>query len=229
MSVKKQKYRRLQVDNIALRTVFEIAALIIAIIICCTAVISSYEASYASSTTDTASLSAMQLAHNISAVAEPEALKTENAERRDYIKTAYSQQLEKCFISEDVQYSGGIYAVNESEIELFSASAAYDAVYKKYSEQSDFTDALLLAAAGERTSINIDDNYIAFYPVTDKNTGAIYAISSASVDNRSSTEFDSPVKDRIVLISVVSGVLIIAYFAISGVRSERKKVRGEAV
>ncbi len=229
MGVKKQKYRRLQVENIALRTVFEIVMLIAATVICCVAVINNYENSYAHSSTDTAELSAMQLAHNISVIADRDALMTENADRREYVSQVLCMQLEKCFIGDDVQYSGGIFTVDNSDIELFASSDAFGKLYANLSENTEFTNALLLASAGEQVNINIGDTYIALYPIADKNSAFTYAISSAAVDFRSSTEFDSPVKNRIVLISIVSGLLILGYFTISGIRSERKKISGEAV
>jgi len=229
MAVKKQKYRRLQVVNIKLRTFFEIVALIAAIIVCCSAVIRSYEDSYAHATTDTAEASAMQLAHNISGIADPVLLATDNVTRREFVMENYSQQLENCFIGEDVQYSGGIFAVNEGEIQLFAKNGAYGTLYEATGASDEFSEALLLAVAGEKTSINSGDTYIAFYPVIDEETGIVCAVSSAAVDYRASTEFDSPVKNRIVLISLVSSGLILLYFTISAARSEKKKLNGEAV
>ncbi len=229
MSVKKQKYRRLQVENIALRTVFEIVVLIAAIVISCVTVINSYEKSYEESSTETAHMSAMQLAHNISALADAKALGLENAERRDWAQEMLSGQLDQIFLSEDIQYSGGIFTVENFTAELFASSALYGRLYTSAAENEDFAAALAQAAAGAGGTVCIGDTYIALEPVTDPDSGAIYAVSSAAIDYRSSTEFDSPVRNRIVLISVVSGVLILAYFAISGVRSERKKLSGEAV
>lgn len=230
MSVKKQKYRRLQVENIALRTVVEIVLLVIAIVICGTAVVKSYEKSYAGATVENAGLNAMQLAHNISAMADPKALKTDNVDRRDYVQENYSRQLENCFIDEDIEYSGGIYMIKEGDISLFASSSAYKELLASLGDSQDINEALQIAAAGQQTSIHIDDTYIAFWPITDlEDGGKVCAISSAAIDYRSATEFDSPVKSRIVLISVVSGVLILAYFAVSAVRSERRKMNGEAV
>lgn len=232
MSSKKQKYRRLQVENIALRTVFEIVALILAVVISCSVVIRSYEKVYAESAVGDAAHNAQQLAYSISGAVDAELLSTENIERREYVMEQYSEMLDSSFIGEDVQYSGAIYAVGEQSVSLFAASEAFDEIIPsgEDSENSEtINDALARAAAGEKTDIAVGNGCVAFYPVTDEETGKIIAVSAGAVDYRLSMEFDSPVKQRIVLISIVSGLLILAYFTISGIRSEKKKLNGEAV
>lgn len=232
MSSKKQKYRRLQVDNIALRTVFEIVALILAVIISCSVVIRSYEKVYAVSAVGDAEHNAHQLAYSVSGAVDAEAIGTENAERREYVIKQYNNMLENSFIGEDVQYSGAIYAVGEQSITLFASSSAFGEIVNPDADSDNaeiINEALKRAAAGEKNSIAIGSGCVAFYPVTDEETGKVIAISAGAVDYRQSMEFDSPVKQRIVLISVVSGLLILAYFTISGIRSEKKKLNGEAV
>lgn len=230
MNNKKQKYRRLQVDNIALRTVFEIVALILAVIISCSVVIRSYEKVYAQSAVGDAAHNARQLAFSISGAVDADSLNTENIERREYVISQYRDMLNGSFIGEDVQYSGAIYAVGEQSVTLFAASDAFSEIVDPDDSKNAeiINEALSKAAAGEKNDIAIGNGCVAFQPVTD-DEGRIIAVSAGAVDYRLSMEFDSPVKQRLVLISVVSGILILVYFTISGIRSERKKLNGEAV
>lgn len=230
MNNKKQKYRRLQVDNIALRTVFEIVALVLAVIISCSVVIRSYEKVYAQSAVGDAAHNARQLAFSISGAVDADSLSTENIERREYVISQYRDMLNGSFIGEDVQYSGAIYAVGEQSVTLFAASDAFSEIVDPDDSKNAeiINEALSKAAAGEKNDIAIGNGCVAFQPVTD-DEGRIIAVSAGAVDYRLSMEFDSPVKQRLVLISVVSGILILVYFTISGIRSERKKINGEAV
>ncbi len=232
MNVKKQKYRRLQVENIKLRTLFEIITLIIAIVISCVVVINSYEKSYKEAIISSFEDSARQLVHSVSSVADRDAVGVENADRRAYVMQRYSDILDTCFIEEDVQYSGAIYSVGETNASLFSASADYAANIDNGAESpyaEDIVKCLKSAASGDSVTVMLDDTCLALEPVKDSETGEIYAVAAVAVDHRSSTEFNSPVKNRLGLISVVSGVLIVIYFAVSGARSQRKKLNGEVV
>lgn len=231
MMVKKQKYRRLQVDNIVLRTIIEIVLLVTAVIISCVVVINSYEQSYAKATTVSFGESARQLAHSIAGAADIEALGVENVDRRAYVEERYSELLDSCFISEDISYSGAIYSVGETNVTLFAASTDFNKSFG--GEENEFAGelekGLKAAASGDTVELMLGDACVALEPVRNEKTGEIYAVAAAVADHRSSTEFDSPVKDRLVLISIVSGVLILVYFVISGARSEKKKINGEAV
>ena len=232
MKEKKLKYRRLQVQSIAARTVIEIVLLITAIVISCTVVINSYEKNYAAKTVALAEDSAKQLAHSITGVIDADSMSVENYERREYVQQRYAKLLKNIFISEDVQYSGAVYAVNDENISFFAGSSDYSEAIDnadggEYS--AALSEYLQAAANGDSTAVLLDDIWVALEPVCDDSTGRVFAVSAAAVNYRASAEYDNPVKDRLVLISVVSGVLILAYFAISGVRSEKKKINSEAV
>lgn len=211
------KYKRLQVGQIWLRTVIEIVLIIAAISVCSVLIVSSYEESFFQATQDTSSETTAQLGHSISGIVDPALLSVEDEERAQYIKAHYEQLLNDCFVSGDTLNSGAIYRVTPGGPELYVSSKAYSI--------SDEQTAELKAAAlsGETVSHSYESaNYI-FIPVKDGATNQTAAVIAVSSVYRSTMEYHSLVRSRLETIAIVSGVLIIVYYSISGIISEKKK------
>ncbi|MBQ4312687.1 MAG: hypothetical protein IJC18_00630 [Clostridia bacterium] len=236
MEQKKQRYRRLQVRNIWLRTVFELAAIILAIVVCTTMIVSTYEDSYRAATRQNASDNAVQLARSISAVADAQSLAVDESDR-EYVVSRYEDILDSCFIGEDMLYSGAVYTVSGSDCTLFAASEGYYqtvsdnklASGESYKPAKSLRASFEAAANGEEVSTSVKDVYLAFRPVSHSFGEKPYAVIVASVEYRDSMEYPSLVKSRLTLISVISAVLILVYYLVSAAISEHKKRKGEAV
>ena len=118
----KSSYKRLQVDKIWLRTVFEIIAIILAIVVCGKMVVTNYEESYAAATRKSAEESSMQLAHSVAGAVNCEALAIEDDDRLDYAAQRTKDLLESCFISGDMLFSGAVYRVTADGAQIFAAT-----------------------------------------------------------------------------------------------------------
>ena len=226
---KTAKYKRLQVENIWLRAVCEMAAIITAIVLCCVLIISNYEKSFAEHTRLYTAENTMQIAHSLSSIADRTSLSVEDAERREYAADRISAQLDSCFISEDMLYCGAVYKVDGENIELFAASEQYPTALtdnglldEEGAPIKELAQILDAASLGEEQSVAIDDVYIALVPLTDED-GLVYSIVAASTTYRTSLDYPSIVRTRVVWISIVCSVLIILYYSISAARSEKKR------
>lgn len=225
----KTKYKRLQVERIWLRALFEMVCIITAIVLCCVLIVSNYEKSYADYTRKYTADNTLQLAHSLAGMADKGAISLEEGERRDYAADSISGQLDNCFISEDMLYSGAIYKVDGEEITLFASSEKYvptmteNKIIGSEGENGAQLAALLDAAAlGEEQSVTIDDVYLSLVPRRDSD-GLVYSIVAASTTYRTSLDYPSIVRGRLVWISIVCSVLIIVYYSISAARSEKKR------
>lgn len=223
-NTKKQKYRRLQVENIWLRTVGEIVALIAAITVCSLMIVSSYEESYAQAASRTAQEDSLRLAGSVSVLAESELINVSEPERSEFIRQHCSEKLSGIFLEEDLLYSGAIYYVGGDSGGLFASSSMYlptlaqHGLLKEDNTVSDeLRSCIAAAASGNAQSVVFDNVYMSFVPCYDDS--GLYAIAASAVTYRDSMEYDSLVKDRIIQISIVSGILIIAYYCVSAARS----------
>lgn len=233
-----QRYRRLQVENVYLRTALEIAAIVLAIVFCAATVISSYEAVYSNATMRNTSENALQLAHSISGLLDRESSQNTEEKAGEYLSERYTKALDSCFLGEDLIYSGAIYVIRGGELSLFAASAGYKSVVEDYglSDEAtpgglsgEFEQGLQTAATGGESVAEKSDICVAFVPVCEQGDDLPYAIAAVSVARRDSLEYDSIVKGRLIAISVVSAILIIGYYLASAFISDRGSKKQKAV
>lgn len=229
---KKQKYRRLQVEHIWLRTVGEIIALIAAITICSLMIVSGYEESYSEAASRTAREDSLRLAESVGALAESELINVSEPERSAFIKEHCSEMLSGIFLEEDLLYSGAIYYVDDTSGGLFASSSMYLSTLAEHgllkadgTVSDELRSNISAAAAGTAQSAVLDNVYMSFVPCYDDS--GLFAIAASAVTYRESMEYDSLVKDRIIQISIVSGILIIAYYCISAARSYAHRKKAE--
>ena len=234
------KYRRLQVDRIWTRAFFEIAAIIAAIAICTSIVVSGYERSYAAYSNDYTTDNARQLARSVALLADRDTVDMANAERSEYAAEQYSRLLDECFISNDGVYSGAIYRVVGGQPISFAQSSGYagslrdaglmDRSGSDYGAlKSVVRDHISAASVGRASYEAFGDTYMAFEPVTGSAGESPYAVVVTQVSYRDSTDRDGAVRSRLIWISIVCGGLIIIYYLISAARSKHKTQKGDTV
>lgn len=230
----KSTYKRLQVDKIWLRTIFEIIAIILAIVVCGNMVVSNYEESYAAATRKSAEKSSMQLAHSISGVVSCDALAIEDDSRLDYAAQRTKELLESCFISGDMLFSGAVYRVTPDGAESFASTDQFVKTLEDQRLMSDgkpvqsLMDNIERAISGEEGSASTESAYFSFVPVNDAD-GTPSAVVVTAVEFRDSLEYQSTVRKRLTMISVVSGALILIYYCISAALSQSRKKKGKVV
>ncbi len=240
MASGKQQYRRLQVKNVWARTAFEIVAIVFAIVFCCVTIVSAYEKTYAQAAEQSAGDSAVQLAHSLSHLVDRDAVSIEDKDRRDYVAGVYTRQLESCFIAEDVLYTGAVYVMTDSQPTVYAAAGRYDETLAAHgltvkgedgtvSLSDDIALALRSAFTGIESVVKHGDVCIAFVPTADEDSSMPYAVTAVSVVHRDSFEYNSTVSGRIVIISLVVGVLIVGYYLISAAITERNRIKEKAV
>lgn len=230
------RYRRLQVDRIWARTFFEIAAIITAIVICSSIVVSGYEKSYAAYSSDYTTDNARQLARSVSLIANRDTLEIADPARSQYAAEQYSKLLDDCFLSGDNTYSGAIYRVFSGQSILFAESSRYIPALRGAGLASrDGTLAygvqqyLDAAAAGRASYQSFGDTYMAFEPVFEEGSDVPYAVVVTQVMYQNSVTRDGDVRKRLIQISTVCGGLILIYYCISAARSKSKTRKGETV
>jgi len=240
MAYGKQQYRRLQVRNVWTRTVFEIIAIVFAIIFCCVTIVAAYEKSYSEAAAESARDSAVQLAHSISHLVDRDAVSMEDKERRDYVAGLYQKQLDSCFIAEDTLYTGAVYVMADGQPTVYAAAQRYDGVLSENGLVQTGEDGLP-ALSEEMTStprnaftgiegvVQEGDVCIAFVPSTDENDVMPYAVTVVSVVHRDSFDYNSTVSGRIAIISLVVGVLIVGYYLLSALITEKNRIKEKAV
>jgi|GEM_PF-1569937 len=240
MTSGKQKYRRLQVKNVWARTAFEIVAIVFAIVFCCVTIVTAYEKTYSEAAEKSAEDSAVQLAHSISYLVDRDAVSIEDKDRRDYVAEVYTRQLNSCFIAEDVLYTGAVYVMTDSQPTVYAAADRYDETLDTYGLTSkdseggtvlseEMTAALRTSFTGIDTVVRQGDVCIAFVPSADEGDTMPYSVTAVSVVHRDSFEYNSTVSGRIVIISLVVGVLIVGYYLISAYITERNRIKEKAV
>ncbi len=240
MASGKQQYRRLQVKNVWARTAFEIIAIVFAIVFCCVTIVTSYEKTYSEAAEKSAEDSAVQLAHSLSWLVDRDAVSIEDKERREYVAGVYTRQMDSCFIAEDVLYTGAVYVMTDGLPTVYAAAERYESTLDTYglsvkaedgtkNLSDDMNAALRNAFTGIETVVRQGDVCIAFVPSADENDAMPYAVTAVSVVHRDSFDYNSTVSGRIVIISLVVGVLIVGYYLISASITERNRVKEKAV
>lgn len=234
------RYRRLQVDRIWTRAFFEIAAIIAAIAICTSIVVSGYERSYAAYSDDYTTDNARQLARSVALLADRDTVDMANAERAEYAAEQYSRLLDECFIGKDGIYSGAIYRVIGGQPIFFAQSSGYSSSLKSSglmdrsgsdygALNAEIRDRISAASVGRASYQAFGDTYMAFEPVSDNTSDTPYAVVVTQVAYRDSTDRDGDVRSRLIWISLVCGTLIVIYYLISAARSQSKTQKGDTV
>ena len=233
MTSVKQRYRRLQVKNVWARTAFEIGAIIFAIVFCCVTIVTAYEHTYSEAAAGSAKDNALQLAHSISHLVTREEVEMEDKERREYVAGVYADQLEGCFIQEDVLYTGAVYVMVDGRPEVYAAADRYAETLDTYGlsgqDSTVLDDAVREAFMGIERVVAEGDVSIALVPATDGAEALPYSVTAVSVVNRDSFEYNSTVSGRVTIISVVVGALIVGYYLASAYITERNRVKEKAV
>ena len=233
MASGKQQYRRLQVRNVWHRTAFEIVAIIFAIVFCCVTIVSAYEKTYSEAAASSAKDSALQLAHSISHLVTRDAVEMEDKERRDYVAGVYAEQLDSCFIREDEMYSGAVYVLTDSQPAIYAAAGRYAEVLEAFAAAEDgnarLEQAVRDAFTGIESVVAEGDVCIAFVPGTDDSDVMPYSVTAVSVFNRDSFDYNSTVRGRVIVISMVVGALIVGYYLVSAYITEKNRVKEKAV
>ena len=240
MATAKQPYRRLQVKNVWARTVFEIIAIVFAIVFCCVTIVTAYEKTYSDAAEASAQDNAVQLAHSISHLVDRDAVNMEDKDRRDYVAGLYQKQLDSCFIAEDTLYTGAVYVMTDGQPAVYAAAQRYEGMLAENkllltgedgtkALSSEMTVALRNAFTGVESVVQEGDVCIAFVPSTDESDIMPYAVTAVSVVHRDSFDYNSTVSGRIVIISLVVGVLIVGYYLISALITEKGRIKEKAV
>ncbi|MBE6758915.1 MAG: hypothetical protein E7554_02350 [Ruminococcaceae bacterium] len=240
MATAKQPYRRLQVKNVWTRTIFEIVAIVFAIIFCCVTIVSAYEKTYSDAAEASAQDNAVQLAHSISHLVDREAVDIGDKDRRDYVAGLYTKQLDSCFIAEDTLYTGGVYTMVDGQPVIYAEAQRYDGMLEEHGLVTRNDDgertmipemetALRNAFTGIEGVVREGDVCIAFVPSTDESDAMPYAVTAVSVVHRDSFDYNSTVSGRIVIISLVVGVLIVGYYLVSALITEKNRIKEKAV
>lgn len=233
MTSVKQRYRRLQVKNVWLRTAFEIVAIIFAIVFCCVTIVSAYEKTYSDAAAGSARDNALQLAHSISHLVTRDATRMEDKERRDYVAGVYAEQLDSCFIQEDVLYTGAVYVMTDGQPVIYAQAERYSETLEEYGlsgeGEAKLTEAVRQAFTGIESVVEQDEIYIALVPGIDQTDVLPYSVTAVSVVNRDSFEYNSTVSGRVAIISVVVGAIIVGYYLASAYITERNRVKEKAV
>jgi len=240
MASAKQPYRRLQVKNVWARTVFEIVAIVFAIVFCCVTIVTAYEKTYSEAAEISAQDNAVQLAHSISHLVDREAVSIEDKDRRDYVAELYTKQLESCFIAEDTLYTGAVYTLTDGQPVVYAGAQRYDGMLEENglavknddgtrSMSSAMETALRNAFTGIESVVREGSVCIAFVPSVDENDVMPYAVTAVSVVHRNSFDYNSTVSGRIVIISLVVGVLIVGYYLVSAFITEKNRIKEKAV
>lgn len=234
MASAKQRYRRLQVKNVWLRTAFEIVAIIFAIVFCCVTIVSAYEKTYSDAAAGSAKDNALQLAHSISHLVTREATEMDDKERRDYVAGVYARQLESCFIQEDVLYTGAVYVLTDGQPNVYAAAERYADTLEAYGLAADeggerLEQAIREAFTGIESVVVEGDICVALVPGADETDSMPYSVTAVSVVNRDSFDYNSTVRGRVTIISVVVGALIVGYYLVSAYITEKNRVKEKAV
>lgn len=233
MASGKQRYRRLQVKNVWARTAFEIVAIVFAMIFCCVTIVSAYEKTYSEAAAGSAKENALQLAHSISHLVTRDAVEMEDKERREYVAGVYAGQLESCFIQEDVLYTGAVYVLTDSQPAIYAAADRYAETLEVFGAAEDGMARLDAAVRDAFTGIESvvveGDVCVALVPVADDSDSTPYTVTAVSVFNRDSFDYNSTVRGRITIISVVVGAIIVGYYLASAYITEKKRTREKAV
>lgn len=233
MASVKQRYRRLQVKNVWLRTAFEIIAIVFAIIFCCVTIVTAYEKTYSEANAGNARDNALQLAHSISHLVTREATEMEDKERREYVAGVYADQLNSCFIQEDVLYTGAVYVITDGQPDVYAAADRYSETLESAGLTGEggerLEDAIRQAFTGIESVVTEGDVCIALVPGMDGADAIPYSVTAVSVVNRDSFDYDSTVRGRVTIISVVVGAIIVGYYLASAYITERNRVKEKAV
>jgi len=234
MASAKQRYRRLQVKNVWARTAFEIVAIIFAIVFCCVTIVSAYEKTYSEAAASSAQDNAMQLAHSISHLVTREATEMDDKERRDYVAGVYADQLESCFIQEDVLYTGAVYVLTDSQPAIYAQAQRYAESLESGGLASGegalrLQKAIREAFTGIESVVVEGDVCIALVPASDETDSMPYSVTAVSVLNRDSFDYNSTVRGRVTVISLVVGALIVGYYLVSASITEKNRVKEKAV
>lgn len=233
MASVKQRYRRLQVKNVWARTAFEIVAIIFAIVFCCVTIVTAYENTFSQAAAENARDNALQLAHSISHLVTREAVEMEDKDRREYVAGVYADQLEGCFIQEDVLYSGAVYVLTDGQPTVYASSGRFAEALERFIAADGGSERLESAVVAAFTGIeNVvveGDVCVALVPGTDESSAMPYSVTAVSVVNRDSFDYNSTVRGRIMVISVVVGALIVGYYLASAYITERNRVKEKAV
>lgn len=233
MASVKQRYRRLQVKNVWARTAFEIVAIIFAIVFCCVTIVSAYENTFSEAAAENARGNALQLAHSISHLVTRDAVEMEDKERREYVAGVYADQLESCFIQEDVLYSGAVYVLADGQPTVYAAAERFGDALEKFGAAEGgsqrLENAVISAFTGIESVVVEGDVCIALVPGTDGSSAMPYSVTAVSVVNRDSFDYNSTVRGRVMVISVVVGALIVGYYLASAYITEKNRVKEKAV
>lgn len=218
------KYRRLQVGPIWLRTLIEIALLMLAFVVCSTMVVSYYEAVYFDATQAQSAESNAQLAHSIAPAIDVELLTIEDTERSAFVRDQYFKPLlNQAFISGDVVNSGAIYTISDGQPRLYAMSDNYPSL---------LTDELSAALDNSITqgacAVAYDKTNVSILPLADK-LGNVRAVLVVHSEYRDSLDYNSIVSSRMKTIAIVCGGIIIIYYTISGIISAKNKKKGAQV
>lgn len=237
MASGRQRYRRLQVENVWVRMAFELLAIIFAITFCCVTIVSAYEATYSEATQSNTIDYAMQLGHSVSGLVGREAVEESDETRFDYLAERYSADLESCFISGSTMNTGAVYIMKDGEPVLYAASERYaevladagllDAETGASGEELDA--ALRNVFAGGESVLGERPLCVALVPMTDGASALPYAVTAVSVAFRDSFDYDSAVRGRIILISIVVCLLLVAYYCASAAITDRNRIKEKAV
>lgn len=235
MASEKQFYRRLQVKNVWARTAFEIVSIVFAIVFCSVTIVTAYEKTYSEASAGNVRDSALQIAHSISHLVERDAVQMTDTERRDYVAGVYTRQLESCFIGEDVIYAGAVYVLKDGQPEAYVQTQRYTDVLGEHGLTADDEGGQTLARAVREAFTGIENVMtegevcVALVPCTDEEGTIPYAVTAVSVELRDSFEYNSTVRGRITVISLVVGLVIVAYYLGSAYLTERNRIKEKAV
>ncbi|MCL2486771.1 MAG: hypothetical protein FWE86_04140 [Oscillospiraceae bacterium] len=246
-------YKRLQVSNIGLRTVFEALCLIVSVMVCATMIVKGYERTFSRLTGGVSTDHTAQYAYSISNLVQKDLLFTEDGDvpegdapgdsvsgggevsasdiRVEYIKEKLSGQLDSCFLSGGALHSGAVYRVNIDDLpELFAQSQSYDPELSAAQAKS-----LSAAAGGEKQTGADGELFYTYLPLYDDENGGVqegsepYAVLAVTSIYRRTMEYDSLVYSRLEMIGWVCAAAILLYYTYLGIVSVLRKRKAVTV
>ena len=218
------KYRRLQVGPIWLRTLIEIALLLLAFIVCSSMVVSYYEATYFETTQAQAAESNAQLAHTIQPAIDVDLIMLEDKERSEFARDHYFEPLlNSSFIPGDVLNSGAIYTLADGSANIYAVSDNFPTAIT-----GDITAVVDTVLRDGYATLSSEKSNTSVLPVSD-DLGNVRALLVVHSEYRDSLDYNSIVSTRMNTIAIVCGGIIIIYYVISGIVSAKNKKKGAQV
>lgn len=224
MEQSKLNYKRLQIGPIWLRTVIEIVLIITAIVVCSYLTIRSYENTFYEATKDSAIESTQQLSHCVIGAVDTDLLDIEDPSRMEYAKKYYTDLLNDSFTEGSILNSCAIYTVSQSDVVLFAATDGHGQLGEK-----QIADMITSVQTGQSASFDYDEVYYTYTPIFRTNETVPCAMLVVSSQYMNSFDYNSVVMERLTTISIVSGIMIIVYYGISGAVSAYKKRKAVSV